>query len=171
MPKQVTRDVAILEIMQSLRRIFKAIQDYSHEVSDKFGITGPQLWALKTISQNENLSLSDLSRRMYLHPSTMTGLMDRLEKKGYVKRNRDQVDRRVIYLQLTAEGKKLVKRAPNPVQGRMIYGLRNLKKGELSLIYDSVKKLGTLPYSEKKLRKKTADVLDRLGKKVKGEKK
>lgn len=141
MSKQVTRDVAILEIMQSLRRIFKAIQDYSHEVSDKFGITGPQLWALKTISQNENLSLSDLSRRMYLHPSTMTGLMDRLEKKGYVKRNRDQVDRRVIYLQLTAEGKKLVKRAPNPVQGRMIYGLRNLKKGELSLIYDSVKKL------------------------------
>jgi DNA-binding MarR family transcriptional regulator len=98
MSKQVTRDVAILEIMQSLRRIFKAIQDYSHEVSDKFGITGPQLWALKTISQNENLSLSDLSRRMYLHPSTMTGLMDRLEKKGYVKRNRDQVDRRVIYL-------------------------------------------------------------------------
>jgi DNA-binding MarR family transcriptional regulator len=171
MSKQVTRDVAILEIMQSLRRIFKAIQDYSHEVSDKFGITGPQLWALKAISQNENLSLSDLSRRMYLHPSTMTGLMDRLEKKGYVKRNRDQVDRRVIYLQLTAEGKKLVKRAPNPVQGRMIYGLRNLKKGELSLIYDSVKKLGTLPYSEKKLRKKTADVLDRLGKKVRGEKK
>jgi hypothetical protein len=72
---------------------------------------------------------------------------------------------------LTAEGKKLVKRAPNPVQGRMIYGLRNLKKGELSLIYDSVKKLGTLPYSGKKLRKKTADVLDRLGKKVRGEKK
>ena len=141
MSKQVSRDVAILKIMQSLRRIFKAIQDYSHEVSDKFGITGPQLWALKTISQNENLFLSDLSRRMYLHPSTMTGLMDRLEKKGYVKRNRDQVDRRVIYLQLTAEGKKLVKRAPNPVQGRMIYGLRNLKKGELSLIYDSVKKL------------------------------
>lgn len=141
MSKQVTRDVVILEIMQSLRRIFKAIQDYSHEVTDKFGITGPQLWALKTISQNENLSLSDLSRRMYLHPSTMTGLMDRLEKRGYVKRNRDQVDRRVIYLQLTAEGKKLVKRAPNPVQGRMIYGLRNMKKGELSLIYDSVKKL------------------------------
>lgn len=141
MSRQATRDVVISEIMQSLRRIFKAIQDYSHEVSDKFGITGPQLWALKTISQNENLSLSDLSKRMYLHPSTITGVMDRLEKKGYVKRNRDQVDRRVIYLQLTAEGKKLVKRAPNPVQGRMIYGLRNLKKGELSLIYDSVKKL------------------------------
>jgi len=141
MPKQFNRNVAISEIMQSLRRIFKAVQDYSHEVSEKFGITGPQLWALKTIFQNESLSLSDLSERMYLHPSTITGVIDRLEKKGYVIRNRDKVDRRVIYVQLTAEGKRLVKRAPSPAQGKMIYGLKNLKKGELNLIYDSVQKL------------------------------
>jgi DNA-binding MarR family transcriptional regulator len=141
MTSQVTQDVAISEIMQSLRRIFKAIQDYSHEVSDKFGITGPQLWALKTISQNESLSLSDLSERMYLHPSTITGVIDRLERKGYVTRSRDKVDRRVIYVQLSAEGKRLAKRAPNPAQGKMIYGLKNLKKRELNLIYDSVQKL------------------------------
>lgn len=141
MPHQIGQDVAISEIMQSLRRIFKAIQDYSHEVSEKFGITGPQLWALKTISQNESLSLSDLGKRMYLHPSTITGVIDRLEKKRYVTRVRDQVDRRVIYVQLTAEGKRLAKRAPNPAQGKMIYGLKNLKRRELNLIYDSVQKL------------------------------
>ena len=141
MSHQIGRDVAISEIMQSLRRIFKAIQDYSHEVSEKFGITGPQLWALKTISQNESLSLSDLGKRMYLHPSTITGVIDRLEKKRYVTRIRDQVDRRVIYVQLTAEGKRLAKRAPNPAQGKMIYGLKNLKRRELNLIYDSVQKL------------------------------
>ncbi len=90
MPRQVTPDIAISEIMQSLRRIFKAIQDYSHKVSEEFGITGPQLWALKTISQNESLSLSDLGKRMYLHPSTITGVIDRLEKKRYVARIRDQ---------------------------------------------------------------------------------
>jgi len=141
MSRQVTRDVAISEVMQSLRRIFKAIQDYSHEVSEKFGITGPQLWAIKTISQNESLSLSDLGKRMYLHPSTITGVIDRLEKKGYVTRSRDQVDRRVIYVQLTAEGKRLAKRAPNPAQGKMIYGLKNLKRRELNLIYNSAQKL------------------------------
>ena len=141
MPHQIGRDVAISEIMQSLRRIFKAIQDYSHEVSEKFGITGPQLWALKTISENESLSLSDLGKRMYLHPSTITGVIDRLEKKRYVTRIRDQVDRRVIYVELTAEGKRLAKRAPNPAQGKMIYGLKNLKRRELNLIYDSVGKL------------------------------
>jgi DNA-binding MarR family transcriptional regulator len=139
--KQVARDVAISEVMQSLRRIFKAIQDYSHEVCSKFGITGPQLWALKTISQNESLSLRDLSERMYLHPSTITGVVDRLEKKGYVARKRDQVDRRVIYVELTAKGRMLAKRAPNPAQGKLIYGLKNLKKRDLNLIYGSVQKL------------------------------
>lgn len=141
MAEQVTREIAISEIMQSLRRIFKAIQDYSHEVSNKFGITGPQLWALKTISQNGKLSLGELTKKMYLHPSTITGVVDRLEKKGYVSRDRGQGDRRVINVQLTPQGKKLVKRAPNPVQGKMIYGLRKLKKQKLNPIYHSVQKL------------------------------
>ena len=141
MTKPISRDTAITEIMQSLRRIFKAIQDYSYDVSDKFGTTGPQLWALKTISQNENLSLGELGRRMYLHPSTITGLIDRLEKKGLVERDRDQTDRRVIKLRLTSKGKGLVKRAPNPIQGKMIYGLRRLKRKELNSIHHSVQKL------------------------------
>ena len=141
MTKPISRDTAIAEIMQSLRRIFKAIQDYSYEVSDKFGTTGPQLWALKTISQNEILSLGELGRRMYLHPSTITGLIDRLEKKGLVERDRDQTDRRVIKLRLTSKGKGLVKRAPNPIQGKMIYGLRKLKREELNSIHHSVQKL------------------------------
>jgi DNA-binding MarR family transcriptional regulator len=78
---------------------------------------------------------------MYLHPSTITGLIDRLEKKALVERDRDQTDRRVIKLRLTSKGKGLVKRAPNPIQGKMIYGLRRLKRKELNLIHHSVQKL------------------------------
>ena len=142
MPKQISRDLAISEIIQSLRRIFKAIQDYSQEVSQKFGITGPQLWALKTLSANGSLPLGELSKRMYLHPSTITGVVDRLEKKGYVVRDRVHEDRRVIMVQLTSKGKKTASKAPNPIQGKMIYGLRKLKREELNSIYDSIEKLG-----------------------------
>jgi len=141
MSGQLNRDVAISEIMQSLRRIFKSIQDYSQEVSNKFGITGPQLRVLKIISGNENLSLGELSKRIYLHPSSITGLVDRLEKKGYVLRDRGQEDRRVIKVQLTSEGKKLVGKAPNPIQGKMIYGLRKLRKGKLNLLCNSIQEL------------------------------
>jgi DNA-binding MarR family transcriptional regulator len=140
-PKKIIPDIAISEIMQSLRRIFKATQDYSFEVSDKFGITGPQLWALNTLSKNEGLPLGELSKKMYLRPSTITGIIDRLEKRGYVVRNRDQRDRRVVRILLTSKGKRLAKKGPNPIQGKMIYGLRGLNRGELRSIYDSIQKL------------------------------
>jgi DNA-binding MarR family transcriptional regulator len=149
MAKQVARDVAILEIMQSLRRIIKSLQDYSQTVFSHFGITGPQLWALKTIHQKSNLSLGELSKRMYSHPSTMTGVIDRLEKKGYVLRDRVQKDRRVVKVRLTPRGEKLAKRTPNPIQGKMIHGLRKLKKKELNDIYDSIHKLVEIMEAQK----------------------
>ena len=141
MPDQIRRAVAIFETMQSLRRIFKALQNYSHEVSHQYGITGPQLWVLKTVFKNGGLPLGELSQKMYLHPSTITGVVDRLEKKGYVSRDRDQEDRRVVMVQLTPKGKRLVKRAPNPVQGKMIHGLRQLRKEKLDFIHESVQTL------------------------------
>jgi len=141
MALQISRDTAISETMQSLRRIFKAIQNFSQEISREFGITGPQLWALKTISQQEGLSLSELGKGMYLHPSTITGLIDRLEKKGYVLRERDRGDRRVIKIRLTARGAALVKKSPNPIQGKMVHGLRRLKRVELDSIFSSMQKL------------------------------
>jgi len=141
MSKNVPRNVAISGIMQSLRRIFKAIQDYSQEVSHKFGITGPQLWALKTLSTNGSLPLGQLSKMMYLHPSTITGVVDRLEKKGYVVRDRVHKDRRVVMVQLTSKGKKIVSKAPNPIQGKMVYGLNRLQQKNLNSIYDTVEEL------------------------------
>ena len=141
MSEKVTRDVMISEIMQSLRRIIKSLQDYSQKVYSYFGVTGPQLWVLKTIYQSGSLSLGELSKRMYLHPSTITGAVDRLEKKGYVLRDRNAEDRRVVKVRLTSKGNRLAKKGPNPVQGRMIYGLRKLKEDELSLINQSVEKL------------------------------
>ncbi len=141
MAARISRDTAISETMQSLRRIFKAIQNYSQEISREFGITGPQLWALKTIAQNEGMSLSELGKGMYLHPSTMTGLIDRLERKGFVLRERGQEDRRTIKIRLTPRGATLAKRCPNPIQGKMIHGLRKLKREELNSIFNSMQKL------------------------------
>jgi len=96
---------------------------------------------LKTVFQNGGLPLGELSQKMYLHPSTITGVVDRLEKKGYVSRDRDQEDRRVVMVQLTPKGKRLVKRAPNPVQGKMIHGLRQVRKEKLEFIHESVQTL------------------------------
>src|SRR3990172_1299445 len=145
----IPRDAAVSGIMQSLRRIFKAIQEYSHEVSEKYGITGPQLWVIKTIAVDGKLSLGDLGKLMYLQPSTITGLIDGLEQKGYVGRVRDPRDRRVVKVQLTPKGQRLAEKAPNPAQGKMIYGLRKLKKDELNGIFVSVQKLAKIMEAQK----------------------
>jgi DNA-binding MarR family transcriptional regulator len=137
----LTRDKAVLETMQSLRRIIKSLQDYSQTVHVHFGITGPQLWILKTLYQDGSLSLGELSRRMFINPSTITGVVDRLEKKRYVLRVRNEKDRRIVKVQLTPKGNRLARRAPNPIQGKMIYGLKKLKKDELFPIHKSVEKL------------------------------
>lgn len=139
--RKVARDLVISEIMSSLRRMIKSLEDYSQKVSSHFGITGPQLWVLKTLYQDGSLSLGELSKRMYLNPSTITGVVDRLEKKNCVLRDRSEKDRRIVKVQLTPKGNKLVKRAPKPIQGRLIYGLRRLRGDELLLIHKSIDKL------------------------------
>jgi DNA-binding MarR family transcriptional regulator len=67
--------------------------------------------------------------------------VDRLEKKGYVERDRNHADRRVVKVRLTPKGKALAKKTPNPIQGKMIHGLRTLQKKELNSIHRSVQKL------------------------------
>jgi len=144
----ISRDEEISETVQSLRRIVKAIEDYSQQVSSEFGVTGPQLWALKTILKQGALPLGQLSKKMYLHPSTVTGVVDRLESKGYVARGRDATDRRIVTVSLTAAGRALVRKAPSPVQGKMIYGLRKLKRDELHVIHESLRKLAEIVEAE-----------------------
>jgi DNA-binding MarR family transcriptional regulator len=122
---------SIAEIMQSLRRIFKSIQQYSEEVLKEFGVTGPQLGLLKSLEQNEPDSIGGLSRKMFLHISTFSGIVDRLEERGYVVRRKYGPDRRVVMVHLTDMGKRIVARSPEPSQGKLLYGLQSLPLKEV----------------------------------------
>ena len=137
----MTKAADIAQIMQSLRRIFKAIQHYSEQVLKEFGVTGPQLWVLRVIYREGRLSMGDLSERMYLHISTVSGVVDRLAHKGYVERNREKPDRRVVKISLTKEGKRVVQRAPEAAQGKLLHGLESLSRKEVKGIHASLEKV------------------------------
>lgn len=138
---RVNKQQAISEIMQSFRRIFKAIQRYSEAVLKEFGVTGPQLWALRTIYNAGQLSMGELSQKMYLHMSTVSGVVDRLEEKGYVERARGNKDRRVVKISLTKGGKKLVQGGPEAAQGQLLHGLESLSQTEVLTIRSSLEKV------------------------------
>ncbi|HXZ25796.1 MAG TPA: MarR family transcriptional regulator [Nitrospiria bacterium] len=131
----------IAQIMQSLRRIFKAIQLYSEQVLKEFGVTGPQLWALRVIYREGRLSMGALSERMYLHISTVSGVVDRLERKGFVERSRERTDRRVVMISLTKAGKRVVQNAPEAAQGKLLHGLESLSRREVKGIHAALGKV------------------------------
>lgn len=117
--------------MNHLRRMVRALELYSREVEAAHGLTAPQRWALWMLYKVGPMSLKDLAANMHLDPSTVVGVVDRLEAKGLVARSRDTQDRRRVRLALTPKGKALERKAPHPAQDRLVAGLSGLRLDRL----------------------------------------
>jgi len=111
------------QIVQSLRRIVKALQTYSQDVRSAYGLTGPQLWALKTLEQRGPLPVGTLAASLVVHQSSISILIDRLEQRGLVRRVRARSDRRFVEVALTRRGAAMAAGAPEPAQGRLLHAL------------------------------------------------
>ncbi len=134
----------VAEIIDNLRRVFQVVNEQSKRAEKKTGITGPQLWAIKTIAQESPIMVSEIARCMYLHPATVVGILDRLEKQGLVMRIRSTEDRRVVKVELTGQGKALVRKAPVVAQGLLVAGLEKLSVNELNTIARSLDQMAAI---------------------------
>jgi len=76
---------------------------------EKLDLTPPQFYVLATIGYLGGVPFSEIGAKMMVTVSNLTGIVDRLEEKGIVVRDRDKHDRRVIHVKLTEKGKKLYK--------------------------------------------------------------
>ncbi len=133
------RDTA--HIVRGLRRVVKAIQNFSQEVHRQYGLTGPQLWALKTLEAEGRMAVGRLAEALVVHQSSLSVLIDRLEDRGLVRRVREARDRRVVEVELTRRGAALVADAPDPAQGRLLHGLEAMSLAEVRRIRQSVDRL------------------------------
>ncbi|MEQ8160238.1 MAG: MarR family transcriptional regulator [Smithellaceae bacterium] len=132
---------AISDIIDNVRRIFQILHEQSKQVEKNTGLTSPQLWAIKIINENKSINLSELAHRIYLHPTTVVGIVDRLEKHDLVRRTRSRSDRRMISIELTEKGESLVKDSPEVAQGLLAAGLEELPPNQLEEIDRSMKSL------------------------------
>jgi DNA-binding MarR family transcriptional regulator len=130
-----------LTILQSLRRIIRAVDIHSRKLVAQYGITGPQLVCLVTLCDEGAMTSAELSRRVFVSASTITGIIDRLERAGYVVRKRDDVDRRRVLLQPTDTGFKLAYRAPSPIQDQLVERLHELPELERAAIAMSLQRI------------------------------
>lgn len=135
------RDQEIADVLDNLRRVFNVVHRYSKRAEKIGGLTGPQVWAMKVLAESAPIRVTDLARRMYLHPSTVVGILDRLEQHAQVTRTRSEKDHRVVTVSLTAKGRETVAKVPRIAQGLLLNGLIGLSESDLSTVSEGLRML------------------------------
>jgi len=128
----------VAEIIDDIRRIFYVLAEQARKAEHETGLTGSQLWVIKILDESSPMNVTELARRMYLHPATMVGLLDRLEAKGLIQRTRSDKDRRVVHVQITAAGQELVRNSPEVAQRMLVEGLEPLEEKKVKAISTGV---------------------------------
>jgi DNA-binding MarR family transcriptional regulator len=132
------------QIVFSIRRLIQASELYTKELNKKYQISSAQLNCILTLFEYGPLPLSKIANHMMVNSSTVTGVVDRLEKKGLAERVRNSPDRRVITIQLTEAGKKLAKNAPPPIQQKIIDGLKQTENDKKEQIVSALNMLSAM---------------------------
>ena len=131
----------VREIIFLIRKLIHGAELYTKELNKKYEVTAAQLNCLLALYDNGPLPPSRIAKHMMVNSSTVTGVIDRLERKGLAERQRNSPDRRVITVQLSPAGKKMAEVAPPPIQQRVVDGLKQMSPKELNQIIHSLTKL------------------------------
>lgn len=136
------------QIVSALRRIVRAIDLQSRRMVESCGLTGPQLVVLRTVGRLGGSSVSALARAVSLSQPTVSGILERLEKRGLVRRERSHQDRRSVFVDLTAEGGRVLRDAPSLLQDRFQRELARLEEWERTQMLSILQRLAGMMDAE-----------------------
>lgn len=105
-------------IERVLRRVSNMVKQKGRNILNDFPITPPQFTALLLLNEERGLTIGELSQKMHLACSTVTGLVDRMEKNGLVERVRSSRDRRVVKVNIQHKGEAIIR---NVLEARRAY--------------------------------------------------
>jgi MarR family transcriptional regulator, organic hydroperoxide resistance regulator len=101
--EEVSKAVKVVQLMKKVMGTIK------HTMGNHFkemNLTGPQGMLMGTLAHHGEMKVSELSEKLGLSNSTVSGILDRLENQGLVERTRSKEDRRVVYIKVTEEFRK-----------------------------------------------------------------
>lgn len=136
-------------ILSALRRVIRAVDIYSRKLNAELGLTTPQLLCLHTLAKSGGMTLTDLAKTVHLGISTVNGIIDRLEAKQYLARERSTADRRKVFLEISDSGKEIVRAAPSLLQDKLSVSLSELSLAEQMAITESLEQVVGLMEVEK----------------------
>ena len=115
-----------LEILKKLRIVIRAAQQHSLWIEKQCGVNGAQLWIIQELHESTGLRVGELAKRLAIHQTTTSNLLDGLDKRGYIVKTRDPNDQRAVVVNLTESGTGLLMAAPKPARGLLPEALLQL---------------------------------------------
>ena len=113
--KEVVLDET-LEFMEVIWRLDHSLQRVSKRMQAKLGVTAVQRLVLRIVGRNPKISAGKLATTLHLHPSTLTGVLNRLSRQKLLARKVDGGDRRRALFELTPSGRALIARRGGTVE-------------------------------------------------------
>jgi DNA-binding MarR family transcriptional regulator len=140
-PRPRASSAETLEFLGALWAVDQELRALSKKMQRQMGVTGPQRLALRIIGLSPGLPASALAAALHLHPSTVTGLLVRLTRKGLVQRRTDPGDGRRVRLVLTDRGARINARRRGTVESAVSRSLGHLTSGQLSTVREVLERL------------------------------
>jgi len=122
-----------LDFLRTIWALDHALHARSKAMAKKGGLTGPQRLALRIIGSFPSISSGELSRVLHVHPSTLTGVLQRLESAGYIARTRDDEDGRRALFVVTKQGEKHAVPVDFSVEGAVKKVLKRSSASDLDI--------------------------------------
>lgn len=138
---QQSKQVAHIE--KSIRMIADVVKQKGREILTQFPITPPQFVALQWLHEYGDMTIGDLSTKMYLACSTTTDLVDRMEKNELVERVKDTNDRRVVRIHLLEKGATIIQEVIKKRQDYLSDVLKHLTQEEVNVLEQNLSHLYT----------------------------
>lgn len=136
--EELKTSIKIVKVLKQVLSVFK------HNMKNQFknmNVTGPQGMLIGTLSHYGEMKISDLSEKLGLSNSTVSGIIDRLQKQGLVERIRSIEDRRVIYVSVTPKFSDIAQKSFKEVEESFEAMISSASQQELDTI---LKGLSTL---------------------------
>jgi DNA-binding MarR family transcriptional regulator len=132
------------QVLIALRRVIRATDLHSKHLSKTSGLTAPQILLLQTIHNKGQVTVGELANEISLSQATVTTIIDRLEKRELVYRERSVKDKRKVHAFLTELGKITIEKAPTPLQEQFVTQFEALKSWEQMMIISSLQRVAQM---------------------------
>lgn len=135
---------SIEKVLVALRRVIRATDLHSKHLAKTTGLTAPQMLLLQAIQHEGEVTIGELANKISLSQATVTSILDRLEKRDLVRRERSKEDKRKVHAYLTNQATDILKDAPIPLQERFTTQFDDLQEWEQTMILSSLQRIAQM---------------------------